>query len=90
MFILLAVMAGQLIILGTPEATAIPKEVVRQEESELYAHICLARFFRLAAFASLFSLLVSLKPHLIRVLIKHMLSRLGDGHTDQPVSARTP
>ena len=70
-------MAGQLIILGTPEATAIPKEVVRQEESELYAHICLARFFRLAAFASLFSLLVSLKPRLMTEPIRVLLWYIG-------------
>src|SRR5262249_12835534 len=72
-FILLAIMAGQLVVLGTPGASAVPEWAVRQEGSGLYANIRLERFFRLAAFASLASLLVSLKPRLIRVLIEHVL-----------------
>jgi hypothetical protein len=85
-FILLAVMAGQLMILGTPAATAIPAEAVHNQE--LYAGVWLARFIRLAAFASLISLLASLRPRLIRVLMEHLLERLGDGHNDHPGTSR--
>jgi hypothetical protein len=87
-FILLAIMAGQLMLLGTPAATAIPPGTV--QPPELYADIWLARFIRLAAWASLISLLASLRPSLIRVLIEHFLSGLRDEHNDQPTTARVP
>jgi hypothetical protein len=85
-FILLAMMASQLVILGMPGTTAIPDEALRDQP--LYADIGLKRSFRLAAFASLLSLLVSLKPSLIRVLIEHILSGLGDGHNAHPEAPR--
>jgi hypothetical protein len=89
-FILLTIMAGQLTILGTPQATAIPSDALRPQESELYADICLAHFVRLAAFASLVSLLVALRPSLFRVLMEHILSMFADGHEDQRATARVP
>jgi hypothetical protein len=77
-FILLVIMGGQFVILGTPGATAIPVEIIGQDK--LYTHICLEHFFRLAAFASLLSLIVALHPDFLR----RILGRLEAGFFEAP------
>jgi hypothetical protein len=87
-FILLVLMAGHFVILGTPGATAIPQDVIQTEignagphrpVAELYTHICLEHFFRLAGFASLVSFIVSIDPR----LFKKIIDRIDEGFRDE-------
>jgi hypothetical protein len=81
-FILLMIMAGQFVILGTPGATAIPKSCVIS--LEMYTNACLQHFFRLAAFASLLSLFVGLQPGFIWVLLDLVRKGLANGDRAHP------
>jgi hypothetical protein len=76
--ILLVVMAGQLVVLGTPAPSAVPGEMIH--DKDLLLNVCLAHFVRLAAASSLLSLVVALQPDLIRVIINHILAGMVDGN----------
>jgi hypothetical protein len=73
-FILLALMASHLAILGTPASTSVPEEILCRYD--LGADIRMQHFLRMAASASLLSFVVALYPGLIRVLEDRILTKL--------------
>jgi hypothetical protein len=87
-FIFLVIMAGQLIVLGTPEATAVSPNVFKEMRSNPdlqadHTHICLQHFFRMAGVASLLSFVSGIDPRFLRKLINHWES-IGDPGGSQP------
>jgi hypothetical protein len=87
-FIFVVIMAGQLIVLGTPEATAVPPSLLKEMKSnpnllDDHVHICLEHFFRLAGVASLLSFISGIDPRFFRNLVNRWES-IGDRAGRQP------
>ena len=87
-FIFLVIMAGQLTVLGTPEATAVSRNTFKLITSNPdleadHTHICLQHFFRMAGVASLLSFLTGVDPRLFRKLINYWES-IGDREGGMP------
>jgi hypothetical protein len=85
-FVFLVIMAAQFIILGTPGATPLGRELVENkvaathhsEVEDLYTHVCLQHFFRLAAFASLLAFMVAMHPGLVRRILERLEGELQE------------